>query len=129
MLQGGDLFGLFEQNGKQDGLEGQERIALADGGDVVSGGGEDAVEEVLVTLAKGAPKGRKHGFGLVQVLGDGGNGSSHESSGEERWLGYGRKWLGKKEDQVSAVGEALEQEGFLFEDVRLETDGERRRAR
>lgn len=63
--QGGDLFGLLEQHRQQDHLEGQQRVALADGGDVFARGGEDAVEEILVASPQGTAEGREFGLGLV----------------------------------------------------------------
>lgn len=77
MLQGGQFFSLFEQDREQDRLEGQEGLALADGGDMFAGGGEDAIKDELITFAQGTPKGGEHGFRFVEILGNGDDGASH----------------------------------------------------
>lgn len=79
MPQFSDLLCLFEQDGKQDGFKRQKRVALADGSNMSARGSKDAIEDVLVASPQAASKGREHGFGLVEVLRDGGDGSAHGS--------------------------------------------------
>jgi hypothetical protein len=71
------LLGLFEENCQQGGLEGQQRFGLPDGGDVPARGGEEAVEDILVASAQRAAEGRQQTLGLVEMLGDGEDGATH----------------------------------------------------
>lgn len=117
-MQGGDFFCLFKQNCKQDGLEGQQCIALADGGDVLACRREDSIEDVLVAASQGAPKRREHGFGFVEILRDGRDGASHGL--EQTQL----SWLCRDflcgEDLICMLAESFQQKYFFFGDVRVE---------
>ncbi len=77
MLQECYCFGLFQKDGKQGGLERQERIGLADGGNMQSCGGEKAVENVLVMFSQSSPKARERRFCFVEELRDGDKCASH----------------------------------------------------
>lgn len=128
-----DLLGLFEENCQQGGLEGQQRLGLTDGSDVPACGGEETIEDVLVASAQGAAEGRQQTLGLVEMLGDGEDGTSHSvkcevsgGEGEEgRLRGERRHICFGGEDFISAGADLFNEEGAVCREWRGKGDDDR----